>query len=245
MLKKQLVVGMPGFLNSEGMFGVTGHYINWLNTIGNPRIIMPWEEFVEVDLLVLPGGLDLTPSTYGQIPNFKTSNHDVFKEFFFNTRLQNYIDAGVPIFGICLGFQMLNVKLGGTLTQHIYNHQNSDRGRVHHKVKLTDYQMKELTDKGKETGKVVPYELGVNSHHHQAVFTHNLAEGLSVGAFDEYHLNGDTIVEAFIHDELPIAGVQWHPEEIHDWYSQELVNIILKRAGKLEPELQEDTALAM
>lgn len=240
--EKTLIVGMPGFLNSEGMFGITGHYIKWLSTLGNVRIIMPWEEYVEVDLLVLPGGLDLSPSTYGQIPDFKTGNHDVFKEFFFKERLQTYIDNGVAIFGICLGAQMLNVRLGGTLTQHVWGHQNAERGKIHHTVKVPSMVMDEYDKKGNKTNKKVMLEIGVNSHHHQAILESDLAPNLELFAYDDYC---DTkIVEACIHNQLPIAMVQFHPEEIYDEISSFLVNQIIKRSKELKEVREEQQPVA-
>lgn len=213
---KRPLIGIPGFLNSDKMFGVTGNYMQFANKYGDVRIIMPHEEFVKVDLLLLPGGLDLSPTSYGDAPSYQTGNHDVFKEFFFKERLKNYLSAKTPIFGICLGFQMLNVALGGTLTQHLISHEQSDkRWAPAHDVNIYGYRDK----------KNQPLKIKVNSHHHQAVLNTNLAKDLLVVA-DIQDYDG-TIVEAYKHKSLKIAGVQWHPEELYDVISNKLITELL------------------
>ena len=50
----------------------------------------------------------------------------------------------------------------------------------------------------------------VNSFHSQAICTEGLATGLQVFA-----QGPDGLVEGIVHDELPIIGLQWHPERPH------------------------------
>lgn len=221
--QKRKLIGIPGFLNSDKMFGVTGNYMEFASRINggsDVRIIMPHEEFVEVDLLLLPGGLDLSPTNYKRVPGYQNTNHDVFKEFFFRERLNNYVEAKTPIFGICLGFQMLNVHFGGTLTQHLISHeQSSGRWQTAHEVFVPMWKEKNK----KETPK-----LKVNSHHHQAVTQPDLAEDLEIMAYATDREPEGIIIEAFMHKTLSIAGVQFHPEELHDPLSKQLIDAIMK-----------------
>lgn len=201
-------IGIPGWKVGENSFGVTSNYLEFAKKYGNPRIIMPWEEYVEVDLLILPGGKDISPSLYGQVPGFKTSDPDVFKEFFYTHRLKNYVEKNVPIFGICLGFQQLGIYFGSKLEQNTnYHAQSPDRWEEAHDV----YNME-----GKRIQKV-------NSHHHQ--YFKNISEDLEViaVAFNEDTDNKEYLVEAFKHKTLKIAGVQWHPEEFYDELSDKLI----------------------
>lgn len=248
--KKKLLIGIPGFTNSDKMFGVTGNYMHFANKYGNVRIIMPHEEFVEVDLLILPGGLDLSPGSYGKIPGYQTSNHDVFKEYFFKNRLATYVEKGTPIFGICLGFQMINAFFGGTLTQHLPFHpQSRNRWEAAHEVILTQqyiqYLKKHPKPKTKEEKKNIP-TIEVNSHHHQAVCitTNDANEIIKSDLAKDFYMvahypeSYDTnVVEAFKHETLPIAGVQFHPEEFFDVISDQLIRSILPKEVE-EPKEQ-------
>lgn len=222
--EKRKLIGIPGFLNSDKMFGVTGNYMQFASQFGDVRIIMPHEDLVEVDLLILPGGLDVSPSSYNQVPSYQTTNHDVFKEYFFKNKLAAYVDSKTPIFGICLGFQMLNVHFGGTLTQHLPFHPTSDkRWEVAHEIILTN---------SKDQKKIK-----VNSHHHQGIakiynkggdlIYNDLAEGFKcIAHYDEKPRM--VLVECFKHETLPIAGVQYHPEELLDSLSELLINQLLE-----------------
>ena len=240
-------IGIPGYAGRDSKnFGVANTYLKFASEFGNPRIIMPWEEKVDVDLLLLPGGLDTAPSNYGQIPSFDTSNQDVFKEFFFKERLKNYI-GNTPIFGICLGFQQLCVYFGSELKQDLmYHAQSQERGALAHYVyESLIYKDVKDNDTGEMIYKCVKQkrnhlEFKVNSHHHQAVLSSTISHDLNPLLFAKMYgydhvsesikIENDNvfIVEAMHHRELPIAGVQWHPEEIYDFYSRELILKLLK-----------------
>lgn len=204
-------IGIIG-TTSEGSFGVPVTYLEWIKQFGNPVIIMP-DDDINCDALILPGGRDVAPSSYGQAPRFYTGLTDPFKQYFFEHKLKNYVEAGIPIFGICLGMQQLNCFFGGTLEQNLKFHpQSSSRWKEAHKIKTNH----------KNYGSHVIME--VNSHHHQGVPLHRLAPDLLELAVSEGH---DSVVEAFIHHNSPIVGVQWHPEEFYDEISHNLFTKIL------------------
>lgn len=191
---KRPIIGVYAYKNEQqNSFGVGITHLDYLSQFGDIRIIMPHEPFVEVDMLYMVGGLDLNPSSYGQIPGFRTSNTDVFKQYFYDHYLDNYIKAKTPIFAVCLGFQMLACKFNCKLTQHLIHHAD---GESKHEVQV-------FGSKGKFT---------VNSRHHQ---------GVTVDGFNKEVLDcllyakdeGDgVIIEAFKHKELPIVAVQYHPK---------------------------------
>lgn len=213
------IIGIPGWKLGENSFGAGIKHLDYIAQFGTPRIIFPEEELVKVDLLYLPGGPDLSPFTYGQYPGFFTSNPDIHKQFFFDARLQGYIDAGTPIFGVCLGFQMLCAKFGSILTQDLPGHPESrDRGEDAHDV----YSV--------VSGKVFK----VNSHHHQGVYLKNLGGNLTARAVYNHSKKlastdyGYNLVEAMKHKTLPIAGVQWHPEEYYTEFADTLLESLMK-----------------
>lgn len=217
------IIGIPGWKTGENSFGCGVMHLDYIAQFGTPRILFPEEGLVDVDLLYLPGGPDLSPFTYGQYPGFFTSNADVFKQFFFEARLQAYIDNKTPIFGVCLGFQMLCAKFGSQLAQDLGIHPESkSRGEKAHEV----YNVK-------SHGK-----FDVNSHHHQGIYLKNLGSELEPLAIfadtkkefvDNYSYN---LVESMRHKTLPIGGVQWHPEEYYTSFADALFEELLSKSKR-------------
>jgi putative glutamine amidotransferase len=207
MIKK---IGIPGY-KSETTFGVGLYNLEYVASFGDPVILMPWEEYhKDLDMIYLPGGMDVNPKSYDEVPGFLTSNQDVFKQFFFEKRLWQYIEMGVPIFGVCLGMQMLNVHFGGKLVQNSFRHPNSaDRWEIAHKVINL------------ESGAI----FDVNGHHHQLVTMNTLSKNLRAICLSE--TKEPVTVEALRHPTLPIVGVQWHPEEFYDDFCTDEINKLL------------------
>lgn len=217
-------IGIIGYKNHDDTsFGVGINHIQWASQFGNIRIIMPTDDFVPVDLLYLAGGLDVNPVSYGEVPGYRTSETDVYKQYFLDHKLKAYVDNKVPIFGVCLGMQQLAVYFGSKLTQNLPLHaQSPDRWQVGHKIYSTD-------TKTAQNENADDYDLEVNSHHHQGILKDNLVPELDVLYYaDNEQYISNPIVEAFKHKELPIAGVQWHPEELYDPIAIDIVNDLLK-----------------
>ena len=158
----------------------------------------------ELDGLVMPGGGDINPSLYGH-KNKRSIEIDDARDHLEKSVLEEFIKAGKPVLGICRGMQMINVCFGGTLIQHLDDFEKhvwidmeTDNA---HRVQLPDkdtfmYRIYKETD------------ISINSAHHQAV--ENIAEGFKVAAISP----DDGVIEAFEHTELPIIGVQFHPERM-------------------------------
>ncbi len=150
------LVGIPGWKLGENSFGAGINHLEFIQSMGAiPRIIFPQEEFLpELDMIYLAGGGDLSADLYGDFPRMRNTQADTFKEYFFRERLKPYIDNKIPVFGVCLGMQMLNVYFGGTLNQNLMFHpQSADRWETAHTVYWLQAQK----------------EFEVNSHHHQGV----------------------------------------------------------------------------
>ncbi len=212
-------IGIVGYRSEDGsVFGAGSNYLELISRFGKPYIIFPDEELAAVDLLVLPGGLDVAPQSFGARPTFKTGNQDVFKQFFYEKRLPLYIDVGIPIFGICLGFQMLAVYFGSAMEQHLWKHPQSP-GRS-----LAAHTVEPLPAATRYAGE--PFN--VNSHHHQGILLQGLSpqlEPLAITKLDPY--SEDMLVEAFCHKTKPVMAVQWHPEEWFDAFSCMMINDLL------------------
>lgn len=223
----------------NGKVGNTFAYMQFFSQFGYVRLISTTDNLEnvvnEVDMLVLPGGADVDTSTYGGVPGVNDSRVNGHYEYLDLQLLPKFIEAKKPIFGICRGFQRLNTWFGGTLNQHVIgHHQGDNRERRPQEIQFVEED-------------AVWY---VNTMHHQSI--NELGKGLQILAYSERDhdcysnknhrfpwrifdkggniINRDetsVIVEAFKHEELPIYGVQFHPEEFNCRYSRILINQLL------------------
>ena len=155
------------------------------------------------DALILCGGNDIAPHRYGQ-ENTDCVDLDEARDEREIALLQMYLEAKKPILGICRGMQLINVVLGGDLKQDIgevlhffHSHQEKPDYKAH-PVRTTEKSLMR---------KLYGDVFTVNSFHHQAL--DHLGTGLQATALSESGL-----IEAVEHKNLPILGVQWHPEQL-------------------------------
>lgn len=163
--------------------------------------VIPW-----LDGLLLAGGTDIHPETYGQVMDpTRTEHPDPSRDRFEMALVREARLRGLPILGICRGFQMLNVAYGGSLDQH----------RPHHDSRLADDPdlRIEVTDLSLEPDSRIGLALGVSDMqvhclHHQAI--DRLGAGLRVTSSAT-----DGLIEG-IEDPSAgfVAGVLWHPEQM-------------------------------
>ncbi|MEK6593509.1 MAG: type 1 glutamine amidotransferase [Pseudomonadota bacterium] len=183
---------------------------------GNIRIA----DYVDaLDGLVLQGGADVSPLTYGEIPLRPEWEGDRIRDTYEIDLLQEFKSAGKPVLGICRGLQLINVAFGGTLYQDI-SEQYEDK-LTHYSQDAYDQHFHSIAFvAGSGLAKLYP-DLGsarVNSIHHQAV--RRLGDDLAVEAVSV----PDDIVEALRwRGPSYVVGVQWHPE-FHDPGNPELLN---------------------
>lgn len=172
------------------------------------RLVEHPDEALELlDGLLLAGGADIDPASYGQQPHAETQDSVPERDAFEIALTRAAIERDLPLLGICRGMQLINVALGGTLNQHLPEHFGDERHRrVIGTFDGSDHDVEVLD------GTLAMSVIGAGvhctkSHHHQGVEA--LGEGLRVGARSP----DDGLVEAV---ELPdrrfVLGVQWHPE---------------------------------
>lgn len=216
-------IGIVGWNTGENSFGVTKPYIEWLSKFGIVQILSPQQNVDDtIDLLVLPGGLDIAPQSMNQVPSFFTSNTDVMKQYFYDNNLDQYLEKGTPIFGICLGFQQLCVKFGGQLVQNYgFNYSNKARYEKVDNLKIISDEMFKIVDEKSFKEKFKKYE--VNSLHHQGCFLEGI-EGTSIKALAIEQDFKNIEIAKFAEN---IYGVQYHPEEIYDVLSSLIIKKLL------------------
>lgn len=161
-----------------------------------------------LDGLVLSGGPDLDPRTYGQTPHEHLGPTEPSVDEFELALCAAAVSQGLPVLGICRGLQVLNVAAGGTLHQHLpdamgatVGHRQREAGRLATHVVTVEPSSRLAAWIGAEP-------LVVNSFHHQGVDV--VAPGLRAVAHAP-----DGLIEA-LEGAGPgiLLGVQWHAESL-------------------------------
>ncbi len=162
----------------------------------------------DLDGLVLAGGVDVSPRSYGEEPLRPEWCGDAVRDAYEISLVRAFRARQKPVLGICRGHQVLNVALGGTLYQDIAT--QIDGSLVHRDADVYDKNahaivIEEASDLARVVG--AAGRAKVNSVHHQAI--KDLASGLVV----EARCEADGVIEA-VREEGPgyARGVQWHPE---------------------------------
>jgi putative glutamine amidotransferase len=198
---------------------------------GEPVLLTSPEEPLEaLDGVVLPGGGDLDPRLYGEVPGDACYDVSHAQDELDLAVARRSIDAGLPVLGVCRGHQLLNVLYGGTLIQDM------DPGTVVHReptpvhgagpwawhevevqggTKVAGLYCANggaangdgATGNGGGGKNAANITVKIASGHHQAVA--RIAEGLVVTAVAD-----DGTVEALEDPERWVASVQWHPEAL-------------------------------
>ena len=165
-----------------------------------------------VDGLLFTGSpSNVEPHHYDGEPSEEGTHHDPHRDATTLPLMGAAIEAGVPVFAICRGFQEMNVVFGGTLHQKV---QDVPEKRDHREDSTRPMEEQygpahdvRLTEGGLLQGLIGESVIRVNSLHAQGV--DRLGEGLIVEA-----VAGDGLVEAFRVADAPsfALAVQWHPE---------------------------------
>jgi putative glutamine amidotransferase len=204
-----------GLWNQPAALLPAGYVAGIQRSGGLALLITPEDQLVDepdelldrVDGLVLSGGHDMDPASYGAAPHEATNNVDRLRDAFEIALTRRAVQRNMPVLGICRGIQVLNVAFGGTLHQHLPDRVgHEDHRRVpgsfdgaDHDVRLTPGSLAALA-----AGELLH---ATKSHHHQGV--DRIGEGLVITGTSTM----DGLTEAI---ELPerrfVLGVQWHPE---------------------------------
>lgn len=183
---------------------------------GLPLLIPPMKKdhFTEIDRylkmvsgVILSGGMDLDPRGYGQQPTHAVQQMAPRREAAERYLLTKVVERRIPVLGIGVGMQLINVHFGGTLFLHLpadnpkaFPHFDPSGGAHRHMVNIEeDSLLEEIYGPGEQR---------VNSMHHQAV--NQLGRRLRVAA-----RSLDGVIEAIEYGDRDwfCVGLQWHPED--------------------------------
>jgi gamma-glutamyl-gamma-aminobutyrate hydrolase PuuD len=160
-----------------------------------------------LDGLVLTGGGDVDPSTYGEQASPEVAGIDPNRDASERALLTGALESDLPVLAICRGCQVLNVALGGTLHQHLPDVVGH---LAHRSAPYVFGDVEVETVAGSVTAGVFGDAPTVRCSHHQAI--RGLGRGLVPTA-----ATLDGVVEAVeLTSARFVLGVQWHPEEAMD-----------------------------
>lgn len=174
---------------------------------------MPLEAVLDdVDGLTFTGSpSNIEPHHYGHELSNPASPADPARDATTLPLIRAAIARGIPVFGICRGFQEINVALGGTLLQEVHNTEGFDDHREDEALDAAGQygpaHLVHAVEGGALATIVGTSSWQVNSLHGQGIQT--LAPDLLAQAHAP-----DGLIEAYTHRTAPgfLLAVQWHPE---------------------------------
>ena len=188
-------------------------YVRSVESAGGRALLVPpsadaIEETLDaLDGLVLSGGADVDPDSYGANAHPETSGTRPERDAGELALLQAALARDMPVLAVCRGFQIMNVARGGDLVQHLPEVVGHEQHRAVKGV-FSDHEVR--IDDDSRLGSVLDGRAPVKSHHHQGVG--NVGEGLREVAWAD-----DGTVEGLEDPERRFAlGVLWHPEAGED-----------------------------
>jgi putative glutamine amidotransferase len=214
-------------------------YIRAVQAAGGLVVMIPPDESVHedpdqvldlLDGLILAGGADIDPSSYGAERHPETKGTVPERDAFEIALARRAMERDVPLLGICRGMQLMNVARGGTLEQHLPDsHGHHDHRRALGTFDESDHDVR-LAD-GSLAHRAAGDALhATKSHHHQGIA--DVGEGLEVTGWAVM----DDLPEAIeLRDARFAPGVQWHPEA--DETSRFVATLVEEAAQRREPDV--------
>ena len=205
---KRKLLGIPIWNQGENSVGATKPYLEYLKQFGTIILLAPDAFVPELDLLVLPGGKDVSNGNREDF-SFHNSDNERFLEWFDANTLPKYIEAKIPIYGICRGAQAIVRYFDMPLVQNIWwdhGYSKDEEDVKAHKVLYSE----ECEKMAKANNVSLPKD--IESFHHQGIFAKDVSDDFELLAVsDETNVNF-RMMEFARHRTLPIIIQQGHPE---------------------------------
>ncbi|MBN2388054.1 MAG: gamma-glutamyl-gamma-aminobutyrate hydrolase family protein [Anaerolineales bacterium] len=164
--------------------------------------------FERLDGVLFSGGGDIAVELAGGQEHPRLSGLDPARDNLELPLVRDAVESGKPFLGICRGFQVVNVALGGSLYTHLGDHRPGTLKHDYYPDWRRDHLAHEVrVEAGSRLAEILGMTSGlVNSLHHQGV--DRIAPSLRQVAFAD-----DGLVEGLELPDHPFGlAVQWHPE---------------------------------
>ena len=187
-------------------------YSRGVSEAGGLPLILPPDDAVSdapdqllemLDGLVLAGGSDIDPASYGAEPGPQTKGSWPERDRFELALARGALERDLPVLGICRGMQLLNIACGGTLDQHV----DDSELHLHTPGQFSDHDVR-LDPGSLAAGAVGAERVSVRSHHHQGV--DRLGDGLVATGWSD---PGETVEAIELSHRRWALGILWHAEE--------------------------------
>lgn len=228
-----------GAPNPEGSYYLNRPYVDAVRAAGAVPVVFPYVPpgpeveamLSRVDALVMTGGFDVDMQVLGEDLHPEAGRVHPERLRFELDLARRAAARDLPVLGVCLGLQTINLAFGGGLVQHIPDVADGSvdhaRPEPERRQAVHDVEVVPGTLLHRLVGET---RLGVNSLHHQAAG--EPGEGIVVSA-----RAADGVVEAL---EMPskrfYLAVQWHPEELPDHPAQRRLFEALVEATRVRSE---------
>ena len=194
-------IGISMRVTSDSQFhekrdGISHDWLRFLRSIELEPVLIPnfvnEKESYDIKALILSNGNDI-----GLFDNDGKDSSDLSCERD-ETELwliRHAIKNKIPVLGVCRGMQFINGYFGGGLKKinDLMSHVSNN-----HAVDIIDSKFVSILGN----------QPTVNSFHKFGIFEDSISKNLRIFALHSQH----QICEGLYHPELPVMGIQWHPE---------------------------------
>lgn len=210
IVNNQYEVDGSGKMNAEAISGASDSIP--IIFPANPQLLSVNELLATCDGFLLTGGRpNVHPEEYGEMETISHGDFDRDRDSIALPLVKACVELGQPFFGICRGFQEVNVAMGGSLYPEIrdlpgrMNHRMPPEGTIEEKFAL---RHKVTFSDGGPFSKI----LGTNSAMTNSLHGQGIKEPGSRICIDGYSEDG-TPEAIYIKDSPGFTlSVQWHPE---------------------------------
>lgn len=210
--------------NKHGNFidSLENSYINYLEKLGIKLLIIPnstesvnyYFNRFPIEGMILSGGNDVDPELYGGVRG-KNSSLTIARDNTEKKMLEIAVEKKMSLLGICRGMQIINVFFGGKLID--LNENEEIHPVKEHLIEIINSKAEEILGKNSI----------INSYHNFGITKELLSPKLKAFAI----CSDQKVIEGIYHPDLPIVGIQWHPERFSpdSEFNEKLVRMFMEK----------------